>query len=79
MSTINRSDIVKEISNSFPNFIKKDISKLISIILDTIKDNLRKGYRVELRDIIMLEAKKYNSKISRNPKLTKKYLCLKKK
>ena len=63
MSTINRSDIVKEISNNFPNFIKKDISKLISIILDTIRDNLRKGYIVELRDIIMFEAKKYNSKI----------------
>ena len=72
MSTINRSDIVKEISNSFPNFIKKDISKLISIILDTIKDNLRKGYRVELRDIIMFEAKKYESKISRNPKTNEK-------
>ena len=58
MSTINRSDIVKEISNNFPNFIKKDISKLINIILETIRDNLRKGYRVELRDIIMFEAKK---------------------
>ena len=40
MSTINRSDIVKEISNNFPNFIKKDISKLINIILETIRDNL---------------------------------------
>ena len=79
MSTINRSDIVKEISNSFPNFIKKDISKLINIILETIRDNLRKGYRVELRDIIMLEAKKYNSKISRNPKTNEKVFVPEKK
>ena len=79
MSTINRSDIVKEISNSFPNFIKKDISKLINIILETIRDNLRKGYRVELRDIIMFEAKKYNLRFQEIQKLMKKYLCLKKK
>ena len=79
MSTINRSDIVKEISNNFPNFIKKDISKLINIILETIRDNLRKGYRVELRYIIMFEAKKYNSKISRNPKTNEKVFVPEKK
>ena len=79
MSTINRSDIVKKISDSFPNFIKKDILKLTSIILDTIKDNLRKGYRVELRDIIMFEAKKYESKISRNPKTNEKVFVPEKK
>ena len=72
MSIINKSDIVKEISNNFPNFIKKDIIKLTNIILDTIKDNLKKGYRVELRDIIMFEARKYGSKISRNPKTNQK-------
>ena len=79
MSIINRSDIVKKISNSFPNFIKKDILKLTSIILDTIKDNLKKGYRVELRDIIMFEAKKYKSKVSRNPKTNEKVFVPEKK
>ena len=79
MSIINKSDIVKEISNSFPNFIKKDILKLTNIILDTIKDNLKKGYRVELRDIIMFEARKYSSKISRNPKTNQKVFVPEKK
>ena len=79
MSTINRSDIVKKISDGFPNFIKKDIIKLTSIILDTIKENLRKGYRVELRDIIMFEDKKYKSKISRNPKTNEKVFVPEKK
>ena len=53
--------------------------KLINIILETIRDNLRKGYRVELRDIIMFEAKKYNSKISRNPKTNEKVFVPEKK
>lgn len=79
MSIINKSDIVKEISNNFPNFIKKDILKLTNIILDTIKDNLKKGYRVELRDIIMFEARKYSSKISRNPKTNQKVFVPEKK
>tara|TARA_Y100001935_G_C17266718_1_gene489590 strand:- start:611 stop:808 length:198 start_codon:yes stop_codon:yes gene_type:complete len=47
--------------------------------LDTIKDNLKKGYRVELRDIIMFEAKKYKSKVSRNPKTNEKVFVPEKK
>lgn len=79
MPTINKSNIVKEISNSFPNFLKKDITKLIDIILVNIKDSLRDGSRVELRDIVMFEAKKYKAKTSRNPKTNEKILIPEKK
>ena len=65
---INKSDIKNKLSDNFPNFLKKDLSKLIDIILDNIKQSLKKNERVELRDILMFEAKKYKSKQARNPK-----------
>ena len=65
---INKSDIKNKLSDNFPNFLKKDLSKLIYIILDNIKQSLKKNERVELRDILMFEAKKYKSKEARNPK-----------
>ena len=65
---INKSDIRDKLSDNFPNFLKKDLSKLIYIILDNIKQSLKKNERVELRDVLMFEAKKYKSKQARNPK-----------
>ena len=38
------------------------------IILENIKQSLKNSGRTELRDIVMFEAKKYNSKQARNPK-----------
>ncbi len=64
---INKSDLLKKLKENFPNFIKKDLSLLVEIILKSISSSLRKNERVELRDIFMFEAKKYKSKYSRNP------------
>ena len=69
---INKSDLLKKLSNNFPNFIKKDLSLFIDIILKSISSSLKKNERVELRDIFKFEAKKYKSKYSRNPKTGEK-------
>ena len=69
---INKSDLLKKLSNNFPNFIKKDLSLFIDIILKSISSSLKKNERVELRDIFTFEAKKYKSKYSRNPKTGEK-------
>ena len=76
---INKSDIKNKLSDNFPNFLKKDLSKLIYIILDNIKQSLKKNERVELRDILMFEAKKYKSKHARNPKTNEIILVPKRK
>ena len=67
-----KSKILKNISDNYPNFIKKDLSKLIDIILEQIETSLKKNERVELRDIFTLETRIQKSRISRNPKTNEK-------
>lgn len=70
--SIKKSDLIKQFSNNFPNFLKKDLTKLIDLSLKMIAESLQKGERVELRDNFMFEAKKYKSKFARNPKTNEK-------
>jgi len=68
----NKSDILKILSNNYPNFLKKDLSKFIEIVLNDIQDALRRGERVELRDNFTLERKIQKARIARNPKTNEK-------
>ena len=47
--SVSKSDILKEISRSYPNLLKKDLLKFIDVFLDEIRTALKKGERVELR------------------------------
>ena len=67
-----RSKLLKEISNNYPNFLKKDLDKLITILLDEIKLTLKRGERVELREFGIFSTKVQKSRISRNPKTNEK-------
>ena len=44
-----KSKLLKQLSDSYPNFLKKDIEKFLNIILNEIKKTLKRGERVELR------------------------------
>ena len=68
----NKSDILKILSNNYPNFLKKDLSKFIEIVLNEIQDALRRDERVELRDNFTLEGKIQKARIARNPKTNEK-------
>ena len=74
-----KSKIIDHLSDNYPNFLKKDLSKLIEITLSKIENALEKNERVELRDILMFEAKKYKSKHARNPKTNEIILVPKRK
>ncbi len=63
-----KSKIIKQLSDNYPNFVKKDLIKLIDIILNDMKNSLSKSERVELRDIFTLETKIQKARLSRNPK-----------
>ena len=76
---INRSNLVDQLSKNYPNFIKKDLNKLIDIIFENIKVSLKKGERVELRDVIIFEGKNFKSKFLRNPKTNEKVFVPEKK
>ncbi len=69
---ITKSDLIKQFSNNFPNFLKKDLTKVIDLSLKMIAESLKRGERVEFRDNFMFEAKKYKSKFARNPKTNEK-------
>ena len=67
-----KSKILNQLSDNYPNFLKKDLSQLIEIILSKIQYALIKNERVELRDIFTLETRIQKSSISRNPKNNEK-------
>ena len=67
-----KSKILKQLSSNYPNFLNKNLSKLIDIIILNMENALIKNERVELRDIFTLEAKIQKARISRNPKTNEK-------
>ena len=67
-----KSKLLKQLSNNYPNFLKRDLSKFTDIILDEIKRALKRGDRVELRGFGVFFTKIQKARISRNPKTNKK-------
>ncbi len=74
-----KSQIIDNLSDNYPNFLKKDLSKLVEIILSQIEEALIRKERIELRDIFTLETKVQKARISRNPKTNEKVNVPKKK
>ena len=67
-----KSKLLKQISDSYPNFLKKDLNKFFDILLNEIKEALKRGERVELRDFGMWSVTIQKPRISRNPKTGEK-------
>ena len=67
-----KSDLIKQLHINYPNFLKKDLIKLLDIILYEMQNALKRGERVELRDIFTLETRIQKARISRNPKTGEK-------
>ena len=67
-----KSKLLKQLSDSYPNFLKKDIEKFLNIILNEIKKALKRGERVELRGFGIWSTRIQKARISRNPKTGEK-------
>ena len=67
-----KSKLLKQLSNNYPNFLKKDLEKFIDIILSEIRRALKKGDRVELRGFGIFTTNIQKARISRNPKTGEK-------
>ena len=67
-----KSKLLKQISNNYPNFLKKDLEKFTNIVLNEIKRALKRGDRVELRDFGVFYTKTQKARISRNPRTGEK-------
>ncbi|MFL2851554.1 MAG: HU family DNA-binding protein [Candidatus Pelagibacter sp.] len=67
-----KSKLIKKLSKNYPNFLKKDLEKFSDIILDEIKQTLKRGERVELRGFGIFSTNIQKARISRNPKTGEK-------
>ena len=67
-----KSDLIKELIKNYPNFLKKDLTKLFDIIIYEIQEALKRGERVELREVFSIEPRIQKARISRNPKTNEK-------
>ena len=67
-----KSKLLEQLSKNYPNFLKKDLKKISSIILNEIKRSLKKGDRVELRGFGVFYTNIQKARISRNPKTGEK-------
>jgi integration host factor subunit beta len=74
-----KSKILKNLSKNYPNFLKKDLNKFTDIILNEIKNTLKRGERVELRGFGIFSTKIQKARISRNPRTGEKVNTPKKK
>ena len=67
-----KSKLLKRLSQNWPNFLQKDLSKFTDIILNEIKQALKRGDRVELRGFGIFSTNNHKARISRNPKTREK-------
>ena len=74
-----KSKLLKKISSNYPNFLKKDLEKFTNIVLNEIKEALKRGDRVELRGFGIFSTNIQKARISRNPKTGEKVNTPKKK
>jgi integration host factor subunit beta len=67
-----KSDLIKQLADNYPNFIKKDLIRLFEIVVNEIQDALKRGERIELRDVFAIEPRVQKARVSRNPKTNEK-------
>ena len=67
-----KSKLLENLKKSYPNFLRKDLEKFLSIVLYEVKHALKRGDRVELRGFGMFSTNKQKARISRNPKTGEK-------
>ena len=67
-----KSKLLSQLKKSYPNFLKKDLEKVVSVVLNEIKQALKRGDRVELRGFGIFSTNRQKARISRNPKTGEK-------
>jgi len=76
---ITKSELVKQLSKTYPNLLKKDLEKFFNIFINEVKVALKNDERVELRGWGVFSTKNQKGKTSRNPKTGEKVIVEEKK
>ena len=74
-----KSDLIKELADNYPNFLRKDLIRLVDVIFYELQDSLKRQERVELRDIFTLDPRIQKEGVRRNPKTGEKVFVKEKK
>ena len=67
-----RSELLKELKKSYPNFLNRDLNKLIDIIIKEIKVSLNRNEGCEFRSFGSFRTNVQKASIRRNPKTGEK-------
>ena len=70
--SVAKSDLIKELADSYPNFLRKDLIRLIDIALYEMINSLKRGERVELRGFGVFSTNIQKASIRRNPRTGEK-------
>lgn len=65
---MNRSHLVKRLSNKISSLKEEDIKVSVDMIIDLITETLQKNDRLEIRNFGTFSVRKREQRISRNPK-----------
>ena len=63
-----KSKLLKQLSDNYPNYYKKELEKFLNSFLAEIMNALKRGERVELRGFGMWSTHLQKARMSRNPK-----------
>ena len=67
-----KSELIKELKKSYPNFELKTLTLIVETIIKEMKDSTIRGERVEIRKWGTLSTRIQKSSIRRNPKTGQK-------
>ena len=63
-----KSELIKELKKSYPNFLTRDLNKVVDIILKEIRETLNRDEGVEIRNFGTFRVNIQKASIRRNPK-----------
>ena len=66
-----RSELLQKLCNDYPNFLRKDIEKILEIIFFEISEALCRGENIEIRGFGIFKTALRKSRTGRNPKNSK--------
>ncbi|QER41201.1 hypothetical protein F1847_00030 [Thermodesulfobacterium sp. TA1] len=70
---MNRSDLIESLSLKFGDIEKEDLKTIVELFFETLKEELKKGNRIEFRDFGVFLLKKNKGLIFKNPKNQQNY------
>ena len=77
--SVKKSELIQQLAAAYPGFLRRDLDKLFSILINEMKSALKRNERVELRCGFSLEPRIQKARMSRNPRTNEKVFTKEKK